>query len=304
MGEKGGDEAEDAVGGGWGEEVGFAGQDVAFVGNAKALETGFERAGLIDGHDVVLFSVDDKGRGEGAGGVSGEGLNDAAGDLRDAADAWVEGGVGEGEEGSERDADQGDPRWVYAGAGADVDEGVDDSFKPLRDVDAIEDDLGGSVAVVGAVEVVRGVEGGAGLPQVRGETVGPEGGVSTGAVEVDDSRVDGIGGGFDLVEADGRAVTLDGGLHGTRLFVDGQRYASFTFRYTARLAGTKRSCHDVRRGHEGAWLVSLDSLLRFKVLCPWSVECVFVHDAVASRLAEFVSIVADDRRGRMPFTWP
>ena len=72
------------------------------------------------------------------------------------------------------------------------------------------------MSVVGAVEVVGCVEGHAGAVDVGGKAVGPKGGVASGSVEVEDGGMEGFGRGLGLVEADGCAVTLDGGVHGAR----------------------------------------------------------------------------------------
>lgn len=151
----------------------FAGEEFDPVEDVEAGEQATERVGLGDGDDDVLLAMEDEGRWEGCGSGGGVGCGETAGDLDDGANAVPvrEGGVGECEKGSERDAKQGDAARMDHGTRGEGRDGVGDGIEPERDVMAIEDRHGVGTVGPGAVEVVDGVESDAETGDERGEAV-------------------------------------------------------------------------------------------------------------------------------------
>lgn len=196
----------------------FAGEELHLVGNVEAGEQIIERVGMGDGDDGVLLAVEDEGRREDGGGGGGVGRGEPAGDLDDGADAMPvgEGGVGESQECSEGDAEQGDTARIDGGPGRDVGESVGDGVEPERDVEAVEDGCGVGAFGPGAIEVVDGVEGDAEAGEQWSEAIEPEGDVASGSVKQEDGGEWTGAIGFALVDADGDPAAQERlcGLHG------------------------------------------------------------------------------------------
>ena len=171
----GGENAELCCGG---EPVAFAGEELHLVGHGETVEEGVQFCGLHDGDDGVLVAVEDECGREGGGGLGGVGLGEAAGDLDDGFDVFGGGGCGEGQEGSQRDAEEGDAVGIDAGPGGDVSEGVRDGGEPERDVVAVAKGSGVGPCGSGAIEVMHGVTGDAEAGELGSEPVEPEGVVS------------------------------------------------------------------------------------------------------------------------------
>lgn len=128
----------------------------------------------------------------------------------------VDGRVAEREEGSERDADEGDAVGVDGGTGGDGVAGGGEGVEPERDVDAVGDSGEVGALGAGAVKVVWGEEGDAGGGEVWGEAVGPPAYIAAGPVEEKDCGdwFGGFGGGFVDFEAYGFAACEEGFRHG------------------------------------------------------------------------------------------
>ena len=104
----------------------FVWEDFGAVGYVELGEVVVELVGVGGGDDVVGGAVEDEGGREAGGGLGGVGLDEAAGDVDEGAEAGLLRGVGrggelggesEGEEGAEGDAGEDDAGWVDVGAG-------------------------------------------------------------------------------------------------------------------------------------------------------------------------------------------
>jgi hypothetical protein len=78
--------------------------------------------------------------GKGGGGAGEPGFGEAARDVDNSPDGLRLSSKSEGDEGAERDLDQGDAAGIYTGQRGDVGQGVGGGGEPERNVDTVLDE--------------------------------------------------------------------------------------------------------------------------------------------------------------------